>query len=213
MKFITITTCLAIILFSCNNEQPKAEAAKTDKPLVAAASTSTPAPDSATMMKNWQEYMTPGKAHEQLKNSSGKWTAEITTWMAAGAPPTKSIGTEESKMIMDGRYQEAHVKSTFGGMPFEGMSIIGFDNAKKAYISTWIDNMGTGFMNMEGTYDSTSKSITMLGTCLDPMTGKQTEVREIVRFIDNDHHFVEMFSKGADGKEFKNMEMSYSRKK
>jgi hypothetical protein len=35
-------------------------------------------------------------------------------------------------------------------MPFEGISTLGYDNAKKTFFSTWIDNMGTGMMVMEG---------------------------------------------------------------
>lgn len=27
-------------------------------------------------------------------------------------------------------------------MPFEGISTLGYDNAKKTFFSTWIDNMG-----------------------------------------------------------------------
>jgi hypothetical protein len=214
MKYIAITACMGLLFSACNNEAKKPEASvKTDKPLVAAASTTTAAPDSATMMKNWQEYATPGKAHELMKNVSGNWTGEITTWMAPGSAPIKSTGTEESKMIMGGRYQEAHFKGNFAGMPFEGMSLMGFDNKKKTYFSNWIDNMGTGIMNMEGSYDSVTKSITMLGTFIDPSTGKQCEAREVFRYLDNDHHFTEMFVKSEGGKEFKTMEISYFRKK
>ncbi len=35
------------------------------------------------------------------------------------------------------------------GMPFEGMGIDGYDNLAKQYVSTWVDNMGTGIMNID----------------------------------------------------------------
>lgn len=34
-------------------------------------------------------------------------------------------------MIFGGRYQLSNYKGNFMGMPFEGMSIMGYDNAKK----------------------------------------------------------------------------------
>ncbi|MER3465534.1 MAG: hypothetical protein C4329_15120 [Chitinophagaceae bacterium] len=55
--------------------------------------------------------------------------------------------------------------------------------------------------------------MTLLGTCIDPGTGKNCEMREVFRIIDKDHHFAKMFYKGPDGKEYKSMEISYTRKK
>jgi len=144
------------LLIAFNKDKTKeATTEQKDKPMVAAASTTTndKMPDSAMQAKNWQEYMTPGKEHQMLKEACGNWTADITSWMAAGAPAKKSTGKEESKMIMGDRYQQSHMKSTFGGMPFEGLSTIGFDNKKKVYEAIWVDNMGTGIMKMEGSWD------------------------------------------------------------
>jgi hypothetical protein len=215
MKQITFTVLATAVLLSCNNDKKTAETEKKEEPMVAAATTvkEEPMPDSATQAKNWQAYMTPGKEHEMLKEGCGSFTAEITSWMAPGAPATKSTGTEDSKMVMGGRYQQATFKGNFSGMPFEGMSLMGFDNKKKVYESTWIDNMGTGIMKMEGNWDEATKSMTMLGTFIDPATGKQMEMRQLFRIIDKDHHFAEMYCKGPDGKEFKTMEISYTRKK
>lgn len=218
MKQFTISILAAFFLLSCNHEEkkPAADTKSEDKVMVAGASTTAvaqPMPDSATIMKNWQAYMTPGKEHQLLKDASGTWTAEVTSWMSPGAAPIKSTAVEESKMILGGRYQEAHLKGSFSGQPFEGMNLLGFDNKKQMFVSTWIDNMGTGVMNMEGAWDPSTNSMTMRGTFIDPTTGKDVEARQIFRIIDKDHHFAEMFCKGADGKEYKSMEISYSRKK
>ncbi len=42
---------------------------------------------------------------------------------------------------------------------FEGMSLMGYDNAKKVFMSSWVDNMGSGIMQMEGTWDPNTKTI------------------------------------------------------
>ena len=169
--------------------------------------------DSADMMANWIKYMTPGEEHKLMASWDGTWNGEITMWMAPGAPPSKSTGTQTSKMILDGRYQQSWYEGNFEGMPFQGFSIVGYDNAKKKFVSTWIDNMGTGMMTAEGEYDKTSNSIEFTGTMIDPMTGKDCDFREIFKIINNDTQTMEMFIPGPDGKEYKSMEIKYTRKK
>ena len=82
-------------------------------------------------MKAWQAYMTPGDAHKMIAKSDGQWKAEVTVWMAPGGPPEKSTSTCTNKMILGGRYQQSTHKGMFNGMPFEGISTFGYDNAKK----------------------------------------------------------------------------------
>src|SRR3990170_7050550 len=46
--------------------------------------------DSATMMKAWEDFMTPGDMHKWMAKYSGTWTGETTAWMDPNEPPTKS---------------------------------------------------------------------------------------------------------------------------
>lgn len=219
MKRLTITFCAAVFLISCNNSSTTAEANKTDDTTkIAGASEikNEPRPDSATMMKNWQAYMTPGKEHEWLASSNGTWTTEATMWMEPGKPPITSTGTATNKMVLGNRYQQSNFKGTMMGMPFEGMSTMAYDNAKKVYISTWVDNMGTGMMVGEGPWDEATKSVTLKGKMVDPGagTGQECDFREVFRVVDNDHQVMEMYCPDpATGKEFKTMEIKFTRKK
>jgi hypothetical protein len=217
MKRITITICAAAFLISCNNEDKTKAEAKTEKDttMVAAASTTSKPeaiPDSV-MMKNWQAYMTPGKEHQLMASWSGTWDAETTIWMKPDQPPTKSTGTAVNKMILNGLYQQSIHKGSFNGMPFEGMSTLGFDNAKKVFVSTWVDNMGSGIMKMEGSWDETTKSATFNGQCVDPGTNKEMTIRETFKMLDKDRQLMEMFGPGPDGKEFKTMSILFTRRK
>lgn len=169
-------------------------------------------PDSATAMKNWMDYMTPSKEHQMMASWNGTWTGDITMWMAPGAPPTKSTGTTENSMILGGRYQQGIYKGSFNGMPFEGMSTLAFDKAKKVFISTWLDNMGTGVMMLEGPWDDTKKSVTLTGNMMDPMSGKEVKVKEVFTVKDNNNQVMEMYALDATGTEFKTMEIKYKRK-
>jgi hypothetical protein len=98
------------------------------------------------------------------------------------------------------------------GQPFEGQGTLAWDNARKMLVTTWIDNMGTGVMYLEGTWDSASKSATLKGKSTDPTTGKEMDIKETFTVIDDNTQKMEMFMT-QDGKEFKNMEIVFTRAK
>jgi hypothetical protein len=166
---------------------------------------------SADQQKAWTDYMTPGEVHKILAKSDGTWNYEMSYWMAPGTTPMTSNGTAENKMVLGGRYQESVHKSNMGGMDFEGHGLLGYDNAKKTFQYTWIDNMGTGSILLEGKWDDATSSITLTGKGYDPITGKDIDMKEIIRVIDDNHQVVEMYTP-ANGKEFKNMEIKLTRK-
>lgn len=211
MKKWTITFCAAAFLLSCQSAEDK------DKPLVKTETTTPKAADtpldSATLMKNWQDYMTPAAPHKLMAAWDGEWTGEVTMWMDPSAPPTTSICSSSNKMIMDGRYQVSNTSGNFGGMPLEGMSTLAYDNHKQKFVTTWIDNFGTGIMVLEGPWDEATKTMALTGKMIDPTTKKEVDVRETFTIKDNDHQVMEMFAPGPDGKEFKTMQILYTRKK
>jgi hypothetical protein len=160
-------------------------------------------------MKAWMDYMTPGEVHKMLAKTSGKWKTEITMWMQPGAEPTKTTGAYTAEMILGGRYlQEKHTGDMMG-MPFEGVALTSYDNAKKTYSVVWVDNMGTGMMFMEGKWDE-KKGLELKGKTTDPMTGKDMNVRQVMKFIDDNNSVMEMYMT-HEGKEFKTMEVKSSR--
>jgi hypothetical protein len=163
-------------------------------------------------MKAWADYMTPGDVHKMIAKWDGKWKEDVTFWMQPGAPPTKSNSTCVNKMILGGRYQQSTHSGNMMGQPFEGQGTLAWDNARKILISTWIDNMGTGIMYMEGAWDNATKSATMKGKTIDPGTGKGMDVKEIFTAVDDNTQKMEMFMT-QDGKEFKTMEIIFTRAK
>ena len=208
----------AILFAACNNEKKKdgdkkengAYTAKTGENKMNGEMAM---PDSATMMKNWQDYMTPGDVHKMLAKSDGEWNGDVTMWMYPGAPEQKSKSSSINKMIMNGLYQESNHSGDMMGMPFNGKSITAYDNHRKEFISTWIDNMGSGIMVMKGTWDEATKTINMKGRMVDPGTKQDTDVRETFKITDDNTQEMEMFVMMPDGKEFKTMNIKYTRKK
>lgn len=203
----------AIFIAACNNEK------KEDNNSKETAGTPTETKewkvvDSATAMKAWMEYATPGDVHKMMATWDGNWEGETTAWMADGAPPATSKANVVTRMIMGGRYQVTEFSGDMMGMPFNGMGTLAYDNYKKTFTNTWIDDMGTGIMVMEGPWDAASKSMTLTGKYTNPANGADCDMKEVFTIIDNDNQKMEMW--GPDqttGKQYKTMEIKFTRKK
>jgi hypothetical protein len=164
-------------------------------------------------MEAMMKAATPGDAHKKLGPMAGTFNAEVKMWMQPGAPPTGGGGVAENTWALDGRWLEQRFNGTFMGMPFNGVGYTGYDNIKKHYVGSWMDSMTTSMMISSGKADADGKSITFTSTMDDPMTGKSSPVNEKVTIVDDDHHTLEMWGPAPDGKMFKMMEITYSRKK
>lgn len=162
-------------------------------------------------MKKWMEYMTPAKEHQMLAKDNGEWKFFSKYWMDPSTPPSESEGTASFEMILGGRYSMSKHKGNMMGMDFEGINIVGYDNAKKVYVNMWIDNMGTGMMYAEGKYDESSKTFVFTGKYFDPMTGKDEDYKETMKTIDENNFLLEMFM-FKEEKAIKNMEIKFTRK-
>lgn len=165
-------------------------------------------PEMEAMMK----AMSPGENHKHLAWYAGDWTFTNKMWMDPGQPPAESAGTMHGEMILGGRYAQTHWKGEMMGMPFEGRGTDGYDNLAKQYVSTWVDNMGTGILYMTGTCENGGKTCTMKGDMVDPMTGGKGSMRSVTTWADQNSFKFELFGAGPDGKEIKVMEMNLKKK-
>jgi len=209
-KSISLTTMLLTLAlcapsFAQDNTTPKTQ----EKP--------SGGPD-AQMMATMMEMAKPGENHKVLEREVGSWTYKVKWWMSPDAPPMESTGTRSTKSVMDGRYiiSEHTGKMSMPGpdgkimdSEFKGIGTEGYDNVKKKYVASWIDNMGTGIMAMEGTYDPATKTLTYIGE-EEPMPGMKTKMRQTVKTIDKNHHLMEFFEFRGDA-EVKVMEIAYER--
>lgn len=218
MKRSTNLFCIALLCtaVACNEASTGSESTKTDTTASSTAAVDeTPTlKDTAALNQAMYAYATPGETHAQLAKDNGTWTVDMTYWVTPDAPPQKMTGTSTNKMIWDNRYQQSTFKSEFApGMAFEGVSTLGYDNAKKKYVNTWMDNMSTGIMYMEGTYDPATKMINFTGKGVDCRNGKDLQMRQTFKAVDDNTQQMEMYVTYPGGKEYKMMEMTYKRSK
>ena len=172
-----------------------------------------PSADQQAMMEKMAKAATPGPQHEMLKKMAGEWNAKVTSQMDPSQPAQVEQSTSTLTMLMDGRYCQEVTSGMMMGQPFSGMGLTGYDNVLGKYVSTWVDNMGTGIMTSVGTADASGKVITWIGTMSDPVTGKPSKARMVTTIKDDDHHTFEMYGTPPGGKkEMKMMTIEYSRK-
>ena len=166
------------------------------------------------MMAKWQEYATPGENHKPLDQLVGNWDYTVKFWETPESEPSESTGASEIKWILGGRYIQQTSKGMAMGQEFEGMGLMGYDNAKEEYINVWVDNMGTGIMTGTGTYDAAAKTFEDKGTFSCPVEDEKDKPYRTVTTVNGPDQFTfEMFAAGPDGNEARMMEIVYKRKK
>ncbi len=167
--------------------------------------------DQAKMEAMWKAFATPGEQHAHFKDMEGAWSVETKDYMMNPSSPTVSHGEAKFETIMDGRFLVQHFHSTMNGQPFEGMGITGYDNAKKKYVGSWIDNMGTGVMNTEGSVDPETNTLVEYSEMSSPMG--PMKIKMVTKHVDENRFTFTMFMMTPEGKETKSMELTYTRKK
>ena len=70
------------------------------------------------------------------------------------------MGGRYCMMDVTGKIKMPGADGKLQDFEFKGHGMEGYDNAKKKFVGTWIDNMGTGIMMSEGDYDPSSKTFT-----------------------------------------------------
>jgi hypothetical protein len=163
------------------------------------------------MQQAMMKMMTPGEHHGHLAKLAGKYTFVGKSWMAPGAPPEEFTGTRDGEMILGGRFLRETTTSSFEGMPFEGIGFMAYDNGSEQYVSTWIDNMSTAVTTAMGSCSKDGWSLA--GEHFNAMTGGMSKFRNVIRPVNDDSFVFEWHESGPDGKEYKMMEITYTRQK
>lgn len=164
------------------------------------------------MMDAWRKAAAPGAPHKQLMSQfEGTWDTKISMWMDPSAEPIVETGKSLNTPVFGGRHLRMQYSGRFMGQPFEGIGYSGYDNVKRKYVSSWMDNMSTSTFLVEGDYDPSTRTYTYRGQMPDPTkNGELVSIRESVHVVDNDRHVFEMYEM-RDGKEVKTMQIEYTR--
>lgn len=161
-------------------------------------------------MEAYQKAGTPGPQHQELAASVGKYSIKSKSWHEPGGPAMEDSGTATRSMALDGRVLVEDVDCTMMGAPMTGHGMTGYDNVSGKYWSTWTDSMSTGIMVSQGTCDA-KHNCTFTGTWNDAVKKGPMKARMTSRWTSPTTEVWEMHGPGKDGKEFKMMEITYTK--
>ncbi|MDD3020691.1 MAG: DUF1579 family protein [Alphaproteobacteria bacterium] len=160
-----------------------------------------------------------GNAAEQsavLDSLGGEWNFNLKYWSKEGADPQESTGTIVNEMVLDKRFLSGTLSAilNIGGqnIHLNGMLYTGYDTAKKAYTSVWMDSLHTGMIIGTGQYDSKKHILEEKGNFTFPLLDKERRFRSVLEITDDKTHKILIYISGKDGKEYKAIEIDFSRK-
>lgn len=178
-------------------------------PAIAAAANKTA--EQKAMEEDWAKAGQPGPYHDHLKPLIGKWKLVVKWWTDPAGEPNITQRVATTEPIMGGLFVKEEVQGEMMGRPFQGLGFTGYDTVAGKFVSTWIDNMGSAIMVSEGRCEGDCKTIHWTGTYSDAMSGKTETSKQVLRIVNDTTHVFEMSGKGPDGREFKMIEITYTR--
>lgn len=144
------------------------------------------------------------------KQDVGTWDCSVKFYYDPSAEPVESKATEVNRMVGE-MWAVSEFKGEIMGAPFHGAAQMGYDPVKKKYVSQWIDSMSPFAIQMEGTYDEKTKTLTSFGKMKDP-AGAEMDGKWVVVYKNENERSMTMSSKPDGAKDFVvMMEVQYKR--
>ena len=149
--------------------------------------------------------------HKVFEAEVGTWDAQVTMFIPGVAEPMTSKGGEINESFAGGLWLISRFDMEFGGQEFKGRGQFGYDPVKKKYVGTWIDNMTSHLATLEGDYDASTKTMTMMMHSTGP-DGEPMVAKTISKMNEDGTRTYTMFQK-EDGDEWiKMMEVIYTKR-
>ena len=168
--------------------------------------------DAESQVETFVRHAMPGEHHKLLGKMAGSWNMAVKYRMSADSPVVESQGTSERKWILGNRFVLEEFDGGSLALPFKGLAIYGYDAFEKKYTSVWVDTTNTAMTTSAGTCQEDCKVIAFVGRHGDPWSGIKKPSRGVTRLVSDDRHVLELYEPGAGGKEFKVLEIVYTRK-
>lgn len=163
-------------------------------------------------MQDWMASAEVSEHHEALGQTTGSYEVAGKMWMSPEGEAMPTTATSTRKSILGGRYLIEEYKSSFMGMPFEGVLVQGYDNLAQEHVSIWMDSMSTWPSISRGKEGEDGK-IHYRGVMKDVMTPGGRPSSSTIEHHEGGGWTMAMFDATPDGKEFKVMELQYGDEK
>jgi hypothetical protein len=156
-----------------------------------------------------QEMPKPQAEHQKLAQSVGTWDAAIET-LGMDGKTHNTKGVSVKKMGPGGFWLIDDFQGEMNGVQFTGHGALGYDPRQQLYVQSWI-SMTPMLMVFTGAFDRAGKVLTMTGES-PGMDGTPIKVKNVTTWTSADSMTFELFVVMPDGKEWKNMTITYTRR-
>lgn len=182
-------------------------------PLPAPAETPPTQVDIDKALAGAKKYTAPGEHHKLLERFLGTWDSEARFAMSpAGAKPDK--GTMTYSWLMEGRWIKGESNGTLMGLPVRTFTVMGYDNFKMSYVTSWVNSFDTAMTTAEGDLDPGGKTLISYGTLDEYLTGENDKmVKYVWRFVSDDEIHLEVHDLPIGENNAKVLDFTFRRRK
>ncbi|MCU0688379.1 MAG: DUF1579 domain-containing protein [Phycisphaerales bacterium] len=168
--------------------------------------------DQAAANEPWRALAEPGRNHRLLEIFVGTWTVEGRFPGAEGQPPEIATGTMTTTWELGSRWLTQRYE---GSMPsignFEGLGLMGFDNAQQRFVASWMDTLSTGAVNSTGTFDQRTRAFTLTGRLNLPNASAPISQRQTITVESRNRYIIELAIVQPDGTSIPTGTVTYTR--
>jgi hypothetical protein len=163
-----------------------------------------PSPDA--YLQALAEAGKPGPEHQKLQPFIGDWAFTVRVWTDPSQPPAEATGTVERRWILGGRFIQEKFQGEYKGKTYEGLGLIGYDNAQKKFTTVRACSVSGTISQGLATCDGSGTKFVCAMEEYCPLTGQKVQGRDEI-LLDNNDRIVMNKYRTVQGKEVKTMEI------
>jgi hypothetical protein len=161
----------------------------------------------------WASLSKPGPSHKLLESFAGDWDVKVTFWSDPKAKGESSAGRSKISWILGERFLQENFQGKIAGENYVGLGLIGYDNGSRTFKTVWADSLNTALTTSVGKYDPEQNSLELESQVYDPLVSGVKTVYSRIKITSPDSYTFSMLDRSPEGREFKSLEMEYSRVK
>lgn len=163
-------------------------------------------------LEAWARAAEPGPWHAFLAQRAGKWNVAGRIWNDPEGEPSLSTAESRLEMILGGRFLQERLKGESGGLKYEGLGLLGFDNADSTVTAVWVDGVNTLTSVLTGPAGEPGQPLELRGRYTEPASGRLMHLRVVITWVSPDEHRWEYFGAPEGFEEARMMELVYTRR-